>query len=170
MYLTAFLHRDKLYEITNRWLSDGLHAEDPLEITKIITYDSFAAWEMLLSFVDTLLPLISDGEIDRKKIADKKELKDLICDAPFRRSKRVRTLIRKYRQMPEFYYIGSPLAGYVYQPFDRLAGSCGSFDVDVSRYGQVDLNVGDLAADVDSRHNVAMGPGASLGSLSGRFH
>ncbi len=114
MYLTAFLHRDALYEITNRWLSDELAADDALVITKIITYDSFAAWEMLLAFADNLLPLVTQGVIGRKKIGDKKELKDLICDAPFQRSDRIQTLIQKYRQMPEFYYIGAPIAGYVY--------------------------------------------------------
>jgi len=114
MYLTAFLHRDKLYEITNRWLSDRLAPEDPLAITKIITYDSVAAWEMLLAFTDDLLALLDNGTVHRKKITDKKELKDLICDAPFQHSERTRMLISGYRQMSEFYYIGSPIAGYVY--------------------------------------------------------
>ena len=63
MYLTAFLHRDKLYEITNRWLSDKLAVEDPLIITKIITYDSFAAWEMLLAFADNLFPKLNQTGI-----------------------------------------------------------------------------------------------------------
>ncbi len=123
MYITAFLHRDKLYEITNRWLSDKLAVQDPLEISRIITYDSIAAWETLLAFADNLLASLSKNAIRRKKISDKKELKDLICNAPFHRSERTRTLISKYRQMSEFYYIGSPIAGYVY--FDetsRLVG------------------------------------------------
>ena len=43
MYISAFLHRDELFNITNRWLSNSLEPEDPLRITKIIAYDSFAA-------------------------------------------------------------------------------------------------------------------------------
>jgi hypothetical protein len=123
MYLTAFLHRDKLYEITNRWLSDKLAVEDPLIITKIITYDSFAAWEMLLAFADNLLPELNQTGIHRKRIMDKKELKDAICNAPFQHPERTRTLIENYRQMSEFYYIGSPVAGYVY--FDGTPGFVG---------------------------------------------
>lgn len=125
MYLTAFLHRDKLYEITNRWLSDKLAVEDPLIITKIITYDSFAAWEMLLAFADNLLPKLNQTGIHRKRIVDKKELKDSICNASFQRPERTRTLIENYRQLSEFYYIGSPVAGYLY--FDdtpRFIGTC----------------------------------------------
>ena len=114
MYLTAFLHRDRLYQITNRWLSDRLAPQDPLEITKIITYDSIAAWETLLDFADDLLSRLTRSTLHQKKITDKKELKDLICDTPFKRTERIRALIAQYREMSEFYYIGSPIAGYVY--------------------------------------------------------
>ena len=37
------MHRDELLEITNRWFSNKLEPDDPLRITRIITYDSFAA-------------------------------------------------------------------------------------------------------------------------------
>ena len=114
MYLTAFLHREKLFEITNRWLSNRLEPEDPIILTKIITYDSFAAWEMLLFFMTTLLETIVGTPVHRKKISDKKEFKDFICNANISNSNRVRALISKYRNMSEFFYVGSPFAGYIY--------------------------------------------------------
>lgn len=114
MYLTAFLHREKLFEITNRWLSNKLEPEDPLTITKVITYDSFAAWEMLLLFMDTLLKTITETTVHKKNIADKKEFKDFICNANISDSNRVCTLISEYRNMSEFYYVGAPFAGYIY--------------------------------------------------------
>ena len=114
MYLTAFLHRDELFEITNRWLSDKLAPEDPLTITKIITYDSFAAWEMLLVFIDGLLGSLIAEPIYRKKIADKKELKGFICNPLPSVSNRTRDLISSYKEKTEFYYTGSPIAGYIY--------------------------------------------------------
>jgi len=114
MYLTAFLHRDQLFEITNRWLSDRLLSTDPLAITRIITYDSFAAWEMLLVFIDSLLGCLHDGPIQPKKIADKKDFKDFICTPSLGCSERSKALISNYRRMSEFYYVGSPMAGYIY--------------------------------------------------------
>ena len=114
MYLTAFLHREALLDITNRWLSNRLWDEDPLTITKIITYDSFAAWEMLLEFIDELLKPLISVPLHKKKLRDKKELKDFICNVNFSGSKHVQNLISSYRNMSEFYYVGSPMAGYVY--------------------------------------------------------
>ena len=110
MYLTAFLHREKLFEITNRWLSNRLEPEDPIILTKIITYDSFAAWEMLLFFMTTLLEKTMGTTVYRKKLSDKKEFKNFICNANISNSNRVRALISKYRNMSEFFYVGSPFA------------------------------------------------------------
>ncbi len=114
MYLTAFLHREALFDITNRWLSNRLRDEDPLTITKIITYDSFAACEMLLEFVDELLKPLFRAPLHRRKLKDKKELKDFICNVNFQSPEHVQKLITSYRDMSEFYYVGSPMAGYIY--------------------------------------------------------
>lgn len=114
MYLTAFLHREALFDITNRWLSNRLREEDPLAITNIITYDSFAAWEMLQEFIDALLTPLIRAPIHKRKIRDKKELKDFICNVNFQSSEHIKHLIASYRNMSEFYYVGSPMAGYIY--------------------------------------------------------
>jgi len=115
MYLSAFLHRDKLFRITNRWLSDRLYEDDALQVSKIITYDSLAAWETLLNFSQELLSQLSEKQIKQISLSSKKELKDHICQSVQKKSKRVKKLIREYKRMPEFYYVGSPLAGYLYQ-------------------------------------------------------
>ena len=114
MYLTAFLHREALFDITNRWLSNRLRKEDPLAITKIITYDSFAAWEMIQEFIDALLTPLIQAPLHKRKIQNKKELKDFICNVNFQSTKHIRKLIADYRKMPEFYYVGSPMAGFIY--------------------------------------------------------
>ena len=114
MYISAFLHRDELFEITNRWLSDDLEPGDPLRVTRIITYDSFAAWEKLLSFVSDLNHALCPVPIHQTPISVKKELKDFICRAEGAKSDRTRQLISDYLSLPEYHYIGSPLAGYIY--------------------------------------------------------
>ena len=115
MYLSAFLHRDSLFQITNRWLSDRLHENDALQVSKIITYDSFAAWETLLSFTQELLSQLYEEPVEQISLSSKKELKDYICQSGHKKSKRVKKLIKEYKKMPEFYYVGSPLTGYIYQ-------------------------------------------------------
>ncbi|MFH1491677.1 MAG: hypothetical protein ABII06_22425 [Pseudomonadota bacterium] len=122
MYLTAFLHRDVFFEIANRWLSNQLRPEDPLQITRIISYDSFVAWTTQLSFIDALSASLSHRPIHRKTISSKKELKDLICQAETPKTARIAKLIDEYMKTPEFFYIGSPFVGYIYHytPSDIL--------------------------------------------------
>jgi len=118
MYLSAFLHRTEFFKMTNRWLSDRLKPEDPLKITRIITYDSFAAWETLLLFIDELLKSLTHSQFKKTSISHKKVLKDFLCNNNNQKSDRIKSLISEYIKMPEFYYIGSPITGYIYH--DRL--------------------------------------------------
>ncbi|MBW2606559.1 MAG: hypothetical protein JRD05_02870 [Deltaproteobacteria bacterium] len=118
MYLSAFLHRTEFFEITNRWLSDRLEPEDPLKITRIITYDSFAAWETLLLFINDLLKSLTNLPFKKTSISHKKVLKDFLCNNSHPKSDRIKSLISEYMEMPEFYYVGSPITGYIYH--DRL--------------------------------------------------
>jgi len=123
MYITAFLHRDEFFEIANRWLSDNLEPHDPLQITRIITYDSFVAWETLLLFIDDLLKSIATPPIQKKSITNKKELKDFICNTRYPKTERIESLISDYSKAPEFFYIGLPITGYIYHDplFDVLS-------------------------------------------------
>jgi hypothetical protein len=118
MYLSAFLHRTDFFEITNRWLSDRLEPEDPIEITRIMTYDSFAAWETLLLFINELLKSLTNLPFKKTSILHKKVLKDFLCNNSHPKSDRIQSLISEYMEMPEFYYVGSPITGYIYH--DRL--------------------------------------------------
>ncbi len=107
----------------NRWLSDRLEPGDPLKITRIITYDSFAAWETLLLFIDELLKSLTHSQFKKTSIPHKKILKDFLCNNNHPKSDRMKYLISEYMKMPEFYYIGSPITGYIYH--DRLINLLG---------------------------------------------
>lgn len=114
MYLSAFLHRAEFFEITNRWLSDRFEPEDPLKTTRIITYDSFAAWETMLLFINKLLNSLTDLPFKKSPISHKKVLKDFLCHNSHAKSDRIKSLITKYMKTPEYYYVGSPITGYLY--------------------------------------------------------
>jgi hypothetical protein len=125
MYISAFLHKNELFELTNRWLSNQLEKDDPLQITRIITYDSFTAWERLLLFVKEMNRYLP-GLAFHERISTKKELKDFICaSASESPPPRTRQLIEAYRAMPEYYYIGSPITALVFHDEKgRLTGMC----------------------------------------------
>lgn len=114
MYISAFLHRDALFEITGRWLSSRLDPQDPLQITRIINYDSFAAWETLLGFIPQLLTHLGKPHYGVRNIHRKRDLKDWICNGLNGGSPRVHELCAAYHMMPEFYFIGSPVAGKLF--------------------------------------------------------
>jgi hypothetical protein len=124
MYISAFLHKDELFEITNRWLSDRLEPNDALQITRIITYDSFVAWERLLLFIKELNRFLPNL-IRFKKIDSKKELKDFICSGADINTERLRHIISKYQRSPESYYIGAPIAALAFHDDSgKITGMC----------------------------------------------
>ena len=118
MYISAFLHRDALFEITGRWLSSRLEPQDPLQITRIINYDGFAARETLMGFIPPLLAHLGKPDYSVRAIHRKKDLKDWICNGLNGGTSRIHSLCAAYRSMPEFYFIGSPVAGKLFHDED----------------------------------------------------
>jgi len=114
MYISAFVHRDELFDITNRWFSNDLSPRDPLRITKIITYDSFAGWEISLRFAHILMTSLARGSVHRIQLSHKKDLKDFICSACGQLHPSKASLVNSYLSNPDFYYVGSPMFGYLY--------------------------------------------------------
>ncbi len=114
MYISAFVHRDMLLEITNRWLSSRLHPDDPITVTRIINYDGFVAWETLLQWIPKFIAELHPEPIHVCDLSCKKDLKDFICNGNGRTTDRIRSLVAAYQQMPEFYYVGSPMAGKLF--------------------------------------------------------
>ena len=126
MYLSAYTHRRQLFQITERWLSNQLAPDDALQITRIITYDSFIAWHTLVSFVQTLTKrLDNEAKIRSLALYCKKGLKDFITATCPSRSPRAAELIADYRRLPEYYYVGSPMAGYLFHdPAGKVLSIC----------------------------------------------
>ncbi len=115
MYISAFAHRDRFFDITQRWLSSRLHPNDPMQITRILHYDGFIAWQTLLQFIPRLLDPLCPSPIYARPIHLKRDLKDFICNgAATNASGRIRELIANYRTMPEYYYVGAPISGRLF--------------------------------------------------------
>ena len=114
-----------MFEIISRWLCDRPKASDCLQIKRIMAFDSFAAWETLLVFIDALMPHISPCSVQKKALFHKRELKDFLCRIQNPQTDRIQTLVNQYHQLPEFFYIGSPMVGYIYHnPSSGIKGIC----------------------------------------------
>lgn len=125
MYISAYTHRRQLLQITERWLSNQPAPDDALQITRIITYDSFIAWHTLVDFVQALTGRLNNTKIRTLALYCKKGLKDFITATCHSRSPRAAELIADYRRLPEYYYVGSPMTGYLFHdPAGRVLSLC----------------------------------------------
>ena len=61
MYLTSFIHREDLFNITERWLCGRLKPDDGLRITQILICDGFVLGETLETMTNLLLGMICEG-------------------------------------------------------------------------------------------------------------
>ena len=125
MYISAYLHRQELLQITQRWISDRLAPDDAMQITRILTYDSFIAWHTLVDFVQTLTRELDQPKVRQLPLYRKKDLKDFITASAHTPCPRTTELISGYCRMPEFYYVGSPMAGFLFHdPAGRVLSLC----------------------------------------------
>ena len=125
MYISAYLHRQQLMQITQRWIADRLAPDDALQVTRILTYDSFIAWHTMVDFVQTVTRRLGRPKVRQLPLYRKKDLKDFVTATVEPTSPRVAELILEYRRTPQFYYVGSPMAGFLFHdPKGRVLSLC----------------------------------------------
>jgi hypothetical protein len=123
MYLTAFVHREDLFDLTARWLCGRPDPEDGRLITEILICDSFVLGETLEALTRELLTMVYEEPVESRPIRFKGELRDLLCQNPMKINGRVAELIRHYRTNPDFFYRETPIHGTTYLDRDgRLVG------------------------------------------------
>jgi hypothetical protein len=114
MYLTSFIHREELFNITERWLCSRLNPNDGLRITQILICDGFVLKETLDTLTKLLLGTIFDGPIQEEQICFKGELRDAICRSAYDVPPRVEELIHRYKSNPDFFYREAPINGTLF--------------------------------------------------------
>ena len=113
MYLTSFIHREDLFNITERWLCGRLEPDDGLRITQILICDGFVLGETLETLTILLLGMIYDGPFQKEYIHFKGELRDAIYRSAQNTTPRVDELIHHYKSNPDFFYREAPVNGVV---------------------------------------------------------
>ena len=113
MYLTSFIHREDLFNITERWLCGRLEPDDGLRITQILICDGFVVGETLETLTNLLLGMIHEGPFQKEYIHFKGELRDTICHSAQNTTPRVDELIHHYKSNPDFFYKEAPVNGVI---------------------------------------------------------
>jgi len=111
MYLTSFIHRDKLFEITERWLCGRSEPGDARVITEILICDGFVISETLETLTKRLLGMINRKPFHQRPIRFKGELRDLLCRGNRDANPRTAELMQRYRENPDYFYREAPING-----------------------------------------------------------
>ena len=111
MYLTSFVHREELFDITGRWLCNRFEPTDGLRLTQILICDGFVLGETLDAITRLLLSKIHANAYSTSRISFKGELREFICKHASILTPRVGELLRQYRANPEFFYVEAPING-----------------------------------------------------------
>ena len=111
MYLTSFVHREQLFEITERWIRGRPFPDDIQSLTEILICDGFVLGQILEIFTGILLETIYENSYQEKRIHFKGELRDILSRSPNGKTPRVEALFDLYQKNPAYYYREAPING-----------------------------------------------------------
>lgn len=116
MYLTSFIHRDKLFSIAERWFCGRPHPEDGLHLTEILICDGFVLSETVKAVARVLVENVHRRLFEERWLTCKGDLRDALCRSqlyhrPAEMTPRVEELFTLYRKNPDFYYREAPING-----------------------------------------------------------
>ncbi|PKN45097.1 MAG: hypothetical protein CVU59_10015 [Deltaproteobacteria bacterium HGW-Deltaproteobacteria-17] len=123
MYLSAFTHREKLFDIAKRWLEDKLEPDDAWLITEIFTYEGFVTTPMVRQFLTNFMRELHDKEITTRSVTMKHQVKEAVTRSIPSIGERMEFLIRMYHSRPEEYFPRAPINGIMFfagQPDPKL--------------------------------------------------
>ncbi len=123
MYLTSFIHREGLFDVSERWLCGLLKPDDGLRITQFLICDGFVLGQTLERVSRVLLEIASREPFRQERIQFKGQLRDAICHSAQNGNARTEELIRLYQTNPEYFYRDAPINGVICLDHeDRLVG------------------------------------------------
>jgi hypothetical protein len=123
MYLSAFVHRDALFAIVERWFCGRVEPEDARQLTEWLISDGFVAAETVQAVARRLLPLLQAGPCCEIRLHTKGELRDALCRGNGDLTPRAQELLGRYQTNPDYYYRAVPINGVVcLDAADRVCG------------------------------------------------
>jgi len=125
MYLTAFIHRDDLFQIGERWCCGRTVQGDALQLTELLISNGFVAAETVRSLARLLHRLLGKSVVEERRLRTKGEFRDALCRGPNQDDARVTALLARYQQNPDYFYREVPVNGVLC--LDASGRVCGMY-------------------------------------------
>jgi hypothetical protein len=125
MYLSAFIHRDELFQIGERWFCGRTARGDGLQLTELLISDGFVAAETVRSLAHRLLGLMEAGPVAERRLRTKGEFRDALHAGPTNGDPRSAALLARYQQNPDYFYREAPVNGVLC--LDASGHVCGMY-------------------------------------------
>lgn len=123
MYLAAFIHRDELFQIGERWFCGRTDRGDALQLTELLISDGFVAAETIRSLTHRLLALMEVGAVEERRLRTKGEFRDALHTGTVNGNSRTASLLARYRENPDYFYREAPVNGVLcLDPPGRVCG------------------------------------------------
>lgn len=113
MYLTSFIHRERLFGIAERWFCGRLEPDDALHLTHTLVCDGFVIGEMVKVLGRLLIEALHRATFSETRIYSKGQLRDALCRSSRDRNPRVEELLALYQRKPDFYYREAPINAFM---------------------------------------------------------
>ena len=109
MYLTSLIHRDQLFQITNRWFSGQAWPDDGRMLTEVFIFEQPVVSPTILEIMNDIFRSVHPSPIHFRRITNKDELRHSIlvhCEEP---DERIRELFQRFRNCAEEYFPRTPV-------------------------------------------------------------
>ncbi len=114
MYLSAFTHREKLFDIAKRWLEDRLEPDDAWHLTEIFAYEGFVSIPSVKQFLLSFLEELHASEVKSRPVSMKHQVKEAVTRYVPNFGERMEFLVRMYQARPEEYFPRAPINGLLF--------------------------------------------------------
>lgn len=112
--INGFFHRERLYDILNRWFLNDFDSGDPFAIKQIVNFNAISLKFYLEKLSIRIFKRLHSQPIIKIPIRQKSELKNAIVQNPIYMTSRIEELARTYKLYPENYYLETPIEGNIY--------------------------------------------------------
>ncbi len=124
MYLTGFVHRDRLFDLSVRWLQDAPLPSDGRTITEVFVYEGLASVATAREFMNGLYEHVFGGPLHHVRTRYKHEVRERALQAIGDPSPRQYEMMEAYHRNPEAFFPRMPTdASLIFTDDERLVGA-----------------------------------------------
>ena len=109
MFLTGLTHRDRLFEVSRRWLLDKLHPEDGRFLTQVFLFEDLISAPTARRFASDIQGGVWPGPHRHRHLLSKDAVREAIMDACRGPSEREAALFDQFRRHPEEFFPRTPV-------------------------------------------------------------